>query len=216
MQQQEARVGFTVILHAELDEQPALDRHGADQALDDAVFAPLRERAEFGFAQLALRLAGKLPRLDAAQRLLHALAAHLDRIQAAQLREQRIDVGDFCYVGENSKIWSAQHVAIGNRVFFAHGVNVHDNDAHSLSAQTRHAHFRELVTRGQASFVEDFSSAPIRIEDDVWVGFNSTILKGTHIGRGAIIGACALVTRDVEAFAIVAGNPAVVVGQAKP
>jgi len=86
----------------------------------------------------------------------------------------------------------------------------------SLSAQTRHAHFRELVTRGQASFVEDFSSAPIHIEDDVWIGFNSTILKGTHIGRGAIIGACALVTRDVEAFSIVAGNPAVVVGQAKP
>ena len=128
----------------------------------------------------------------------------------------RIEIGDFCYVGENTKIWSAQHVAIGNRVFLAHGVNVHDNDAHSLSAQTRHAHFRELVTRGQASFVEDFSSAPIRIEDDVWIGFNSTILKGTHIGRGAIIGACALVTRDVEAFAIVAGNPAVVVGQAKP
>jgi acetyltransferase-like isoleucine patch superfamily enzyme len=128
----------------------------------------------------------------------------------------RIDIGDFCYVGENSKIWSAQHVAIGHRVFLAHGVNVHDNDAHSLSAKIRHEHFRELVTLGQPSFVEDFSSAPIRIEDDVWIGFNSTILKGTHIGRGAIVGACSLVTRDVEAFAIVAGNPAVVVGQAKP
>ena len=57
---------------------------------------------------------------------------------------------------------------------------------------------------------------PIRIEDDVWIGFNSTILKGTRIGRGAIIGAATLVTRDVEAFTIVAGNPGVVVGQSKP
>src|SRR6187200_1828402 len=91
MQQQEAGVGFAVILDAELDEQPALDRHGADQALNDAVFTPLRKCAEFGFAQVTLERARKLPRLDASERLLHALTAHLDRIESAQLREQRID-----------------------------------------------------------------------------------------------------------------------------
>jgi acetyltransferase-like isoleucine patch superfamily enzyme len=128
----------------------------------------------------------------------------------------RIEVGDFCYIGDGSRVWSALHVAIGSRVFLAHGVNVHDNDAHSLSAQTRHEHFRQLVTRGQADFVEDFGSAAVRIEDDAWIGFNSTILKGVRVGRGAVVGACALVTRDVEPYTIVAGNPAVVVGQSRP
>jgi acetyltransferase-like isoleucine patch superfamily enzyme len=127
-----------------------------------------------------------------------------------------IRVGEFCYVGDHTRVWSAAEVSIGHRVFVAHGVNIHDNDAHSTSAQVRHRHFRELATSGMASFVEDIARAPVAIEDDAWVGFNSTILKGTRVGRGAIVGACSLVTRDVAPFAIVAGNPAVVIGEARP
>ena len=51
----------------------------------------------------------------------------------------------------------------------------------------------------------------ITIEDDVWIGFKSTILKGVTIGRGAIIAAASLVTTNVEPFTLVAGNPARVV-----
>jgi acetyltransferase-like isoleucine patch superfamily enzyme len=128
----------------------------------------------------------------------------------------RIRLGEFCYVGDHTRVWSAAEVSIGNRVFLAHGVNIHDNDAHSTSAQVRHRHFRELVSDGAASFVEDFACVPVFIEDDAWIGFNSTILKGIRVGRGAVIGACSLVTRDVAPFAIVAGNPAVVIGEARP
>ena len=49
------------------------------------------------------------------------------------------------------------------------------------------------------------------IEDDVWVGAQSVILKGVTIGRGAIIGAASVVTRDVPPYAIVAGVPARVI-----
>jgi len=50
---------------------------------------------------------------------------------------------------------------------------------------------------------------PLVIEDDVWIGHNAMILPGCkHIGRGAVIGAGAIVTRDVPAYAIMAGNPA--------
>ncbi len=46
-------------------------------------------------------------------------------------------------------------------------------------------------------------------ESDVWIGARVTVLPGCrHIGRGAIIGACAVVTKDVPDFAVVAGNPA--------
>ncbi|NOS81154.1 MAG: acyltransferase [Nitrospira sp.] len=128
----------------------------------------------------------------------------------------RITVGDYCYIGESSRVWSAAEVMIGNRVFLAHGVNIHDNDSHSVSAMQRHKHFRELATTGVPSFAEDIGAGPVRVEDDVWIGFNSSILKGATIGKGAIIGACTVVTRDVPAYAIVAGNPAVVIGESKP
>lgn len=53
------------------------------------------------------------------------------------------------------------------------------------------------------------SKGGIIIDDDVWIGFGATILDGVNIGRGAIVGAGALVTKDVEPYAIVGGVPAV-------
>jgi len=55
-------------------------------------------------------------------------------------------------------------------------------------------------------------SAPIRIEDGVWIGARATILGGTTLGKGAIVAAGALVNRDIEPGSIVAGVPARVVG----
>ncbi|RIK30587.1 MAG: acetyltransferase [Anaerolineae bacterium] len=53
--------------------------------------------------------------------------------------------------------------------------------------------------------------SPVRIEDDVWIGARATILPGVTIGKGAIIGASAVVTKDVPPYAICAGNPARVI-----
>lgn len=55
-------------------------------------------------------------------------------------------------------------------------------------------------------------SKPVFIDDDVWIGFNSIILGGVKIEKGAIIGAGSVVTKDVKAYSIVAGNPARVIG----
>jgi acetyltransferase-like isoleucine patch superfamily enzyme len=128
----------------------------------------------------------------------------------------RIEIGDHCYIGEGTRIWSLSHVKIGSRVFLSHGVNVHDNDAHSLSAGERHRHFRERVQKGAASFVETVRTGNVEICDDAWIGFNSTILKGVRIGEGAVVGACSTVTHDVAPYTVVVGNPAVPVGQSLP
>lgn len=50
--------------------------------------------------------------------------------------------------------------------------------------------------------------APVEIDDDVWIGTRAIILPGVRIGRGAVIGAGAVVTKDVPPYAIIAGNPA--------
>ena len=51
----------------------------------------------------------------------------------------------------------------------------------------------------------------ILIEDDVWIGFNSTILKGVTIGKGSIVAACTLIVKDVPPNVIIAGNPAKII-----
>jgi acetyltransferase-like isoleucine patch superfamily enzyme len=127
-----------------------------------------------------------------------------------------IRIGNSCFIGEHSRIWSAHSITIGNRVLISHSVNIHDNNSHSLSAQNRHLHFNEIFARGHPAILDDVTSAEVVIEDDAWIGFNSTILKGVTIGRGAIVGASTVVTKDVPAYAIVAGNPAAIIGESTP
>lgn len=52
------------------------------------------------------------------------------------------------------------------------------------------------------------SMKPVQIEDDVWIGSRVTILPGVKIGKGSIIGASSVVTKDVQPYSIVGGNPA--------
>lgn len=49
---------------------------------------------------------------------------------------------------------------------------------------------------------------PVYIDDDVWIGSRVTILPGVRIGKGSIIGACSVVTKDVQPYSVVGGNPA--------
>jgi acetyltransferase-like isoleucine patch superfamily enzyme len=123
-----------------------------------------------------------------------------------------ITIGQDCYLGEDSRIWSAESIKIGSRVFISHNVNIHDNNAHSINPKLRYQHFLEIMSTGHPRENNvDIVSQPIVIEDDVWIGFNSIVLKGVRIGKGAIIGAGSVVTKDVPEFSIVVGNPAKVV-----
>ena len=58
---------------------------------------------------------------------------------------------------------------------------------------------------------EDNVYKDIIVEEDVWIGINVTLLAGAHIGRGAIIGACSVVTKDIPPYAVAVGNPAKVI-----
>jgi acetyltransferase-like isoleucine patch superfamily enzyme len=122
----------------------------------------------------------------------------------------KIRIGEFCFVGEQSRIWSAKNISIGNRVLISHNVNIFDNATHPISANARHEQFKQIITVGQPKTI-DLSESPIVICDDVLIGCMSIILSGVTIGEGAIIGAGSVITKNVSAWTIVAGNPARVI-----
>jgi acetyltransferase-like isoleucine patch superfamily enzyme len=119
----------------------------------------------------------------------------------------RISIGDSCFVGPGTRVWSAGSIDIGNRVLISHNVNIFDSLTHPLSPRMRHAQFQAIASTGHPKSIE-LAEEPVNIADDVWIGAGATILKGVSIGARAIVGACAVVTHDVPAATIVAGNPA--------
>ncbi len=120
----------------------------------------------------------------------------------------QISIGDYCFIGENSKIWSSEEIKIGNRVLISHNVNIHDNNSHPTDSKMRANQVKEIFSSNHPKTIASINSKEIEISDDVWIGFNSTILKGVKIGKGAIIGANSFITKNVEEFTMVIGNPA--------
>ena len=96
-------------------------------------------------------------------------------------------------------IHAAKSIFIGNYVMIGSGALITDTDAHPLNPERR-----RLGGGG--------CSKPIVIEDDVFIGARAIVLKGVTLGHGCVVGAGAVVTKDVVAGCVVAGNPAKVVG----
>lgn len=131
--------------------------------------------------------------------------------------EGLITIGEGTYIGASTFI-SRSAITIGRNVTVAWGAWFYDHDSHSLSAVDRRADQKlqlanlragELMT--QHKDWEKVSSKPIVVDDDAWIGMNAIILKGVTIGRGAVVGAGSVVTKDVEPWTVVAGNPARIV-----
>jgi len=122
----------------------------------------------------------------------------------------RIQVGDWCFIGEGTRLWAADSIEIGNRVLISHNCNVFDNLTHPLSAARRHDQFRAIMASGHPTDVE-LSPRKIVISDDVWLGAGVTVLRGVTIGRGTIVGAGSVVVNDLEPWSVVVGNPARIV-----
>ena len=106
-----------------------------------------------------------------------------------------LDLGDWSAIGFDAVVYNLGMVRIGQRVTVSHRAH--------LCAGTHD--FRDPALPLQ--------KPPITIHDDVWVCADAFVGPGVEVGVGAVIGARAVVVHDVEAWAIVAGNPAVKKGQ---
>ena len=108
-----------------------------------------------------------------------------------------IKIGDWCYIGRGSRIWSSAGITIGNRVLISHNVEIHDTEGHPLDANMRARQTEAIFTEGHPKKVEGIRTSPIKIGNDVWIGFGATIRKGVTIGDRAVIGARAIVAQDI-------------------
>ncbi len=119
----------------------------------------------------------------------------------------QVRIGEYCYLGENSKVWSWESISIGNRVLIAHDVNIFDCETHPVCPKQRAKQYLNIIN-GQSDGDVVLKSKPVIIENDVWIGRGATIMKGVTIGYASIIGAGSIVTRSVEPMSLYAGNPA--------
>lgn len=133
----------------------------------------------------------------------------------------QIVIGNNCYLGTCRLICSSK-IELEDYVTIAWGVVIYDSDSHSLNPEERHLDFQMYtanVRKGcgvvDGKRWEVVKTNPIKICRDAWIGMNATILKGVTVGEGAVVGACSVVTRDVEPYTVVAGNPAVVIKRIK-
>lgn len=128
-----------------------------------------------------------------------------------------VSIGNNCYIGSSSIICRSK-IEFGNNVMIAMGSVFYDHDSHSINYKERENDINQQLIdhRNGKFFIEnkswtDVNSSPIRIGNNAWIGINCIILKGVTIGEGAIVGAGSVVTRDIPAWCIAAGNPAKVI-----
>jgi UDP-2-acetamido-3-amino-2,3-dideoxy-glucuronate N-acetyltransferase len=119
-----------------------------------------------------------------------------------------VEVQRGAVIGENCKVSShsfiCEGVSIEDGVFIGHGV-MFTNDTYP----------RAVNMDGSLQTDADWSVVPITIRKHASIGSNATILAGVTVGEGALVGAGAVVTKDVPAYAIVAGVPAKIIGTVK-
>ncbi len=106
----------------------------------------------------------------------------------------RIRIGGYALICPGVRMGSSHSITVGDNCMFASGAYITDSDWHGIYNR---------ISMG--------SAAPVVIEDNAWIGDHVIICKGVTVGRNSIVGAGAVVTRDVPPNTIAAGNPARVV-----
>ncbi len=138
------------------------------------------------------KLARKLRAWSAKKFLVHV--GNNVNIEKGAMITSLMEIGDNSGVGINSLMHGK--VVIGKDVMMGPEVIVYTRN-HSIG--------RIDIPMREQGFAEE---KPVYIGDDVWIGGRVIILPGVHVGKGAVLGAGAIVTKNVPEYAVVGGNPA--------
>jgi len=127
----------------------------------------------------------------------------------------RVTLGDYALV-HGARIVCDAEVAIGDYALISWNVVLMDTYRLPFDATERRRELERVAWRKQRVFAPASEARPIHVERNVWIGFDSCVLPGVRIGRGAVVGARSVVTEDVPPYAVVAGNPARVIRRLDP
>jgi len=112
----------------------------------------------------------------------------------------RITIGDACLMSPGSRISASDEIVLGDGCMLANGAYITDSDWHGLY---------DRINRAE-------EPTPVKLGDNVWVGDHATVLKGVTIGDNSVVAAGSVVTHDMPANVVVAGNPAKIVKTLDP
>lgn len=165
----------------------------------DFVTASVRSRFVFRDVNglgVGVRVVGLAPKIVNPGGLIHIgddviFDAKLTPIYLELKRDAVLTIGSNTYVNDGVWFGCTGRITIGARALLGPGVRIFDNSYHGVYQR------RSMP-----------APRPVVIEDDVWIATNSVILAGVTIGRGAVVGANSVVSKDVAPYTIVAGNPA--------
>lgn len=127
-----------------------------------------------------------------------------------------VTIGDRTFIGPSTFIL-INGISVGSDVLISWGCHFMDNDAHSLDFEKRINDVKDWKRGiaeskpGKYKNWDIIKSDLITIKDKVWIGFNCIILKGVTIGEGAVVASGSVVTKNVPDYAVVGGNPAVII-----
>lgn len=107
---------------------------------------------------------------------------------------EHLSIGNYSHINRGCLIDARGGISIGSSVSVSFGVNI-ISDSHDLQSP-----------------IFELKRGPIVIGDYAWIGPNSIILKNVHIGKGAVVAAGAVVTKDVPPYSVVGGVPAKIIG----
>lgn len=135
---------------------------------------------------------------------LNPLSRNIRGCFLAQTQDTVIEIGNNVGISATS-LRARKGITIGNNVNIGADCLIIDTDAHPHDYMKRRRDYKS------DNYLDEIPSAPIVIEDDVWIGARCQILKGVHIGARSIIASGSIVTKDVPADCVAAGVPARVI-----
>lgn len=113
-------------------------------------------------------------------------------------KDAKLTIGENVGISQTSLICH-HSITIGNNVKIGGGVKIYDTDFHSLDPEVRKNHSLDMKTK---------KVAPVVVQDNVFIGAGSIVLKGVTIGENSVVGAGSVVTKSIPANEIWGGNPA--------
>ncbi len=138
-----------------------------------------------------------------------------------------LNFGIDLHIGMGTRLWAPERLSIGNGVYIGKQVHIEANCeigdycllANRVAIIGRHDHdfsaigypVRYAPWIGSKRLPSRFAGEKVVLENDVWLGYGVIVLTGITIGRGAIVAAGSVVTKDVPPYSVVAGSPAHVI-----